>query len=67
VRALEELARARGTSKAEAARQAILEAATRERRRRDLAAEAQRLMADPVYVDEARAVSALMEDLLGPG
>ncbi len=67
VRALEELARSRGIGKAEAARQAILETAQRERARRGLAAEARRLMADPDYVDEAREVSALMEDLRGPG
>jgi hypothetical protein len=66
-RALEELARRRGISKAEAARQAILEAALRERGRRGLAAEVRRLMADPDYVDEARAVSTLMEELRGPG
>jgi hypothetical protein len=66
MRALEELARRRGISKAEAARQAILEAALRERGRRGLAAEARRLMADPDYVDEAREVSALMEELRGP-
>lgn len=67
VRALEELARSRGIGKAEAARQAILETAQRERARRGLAAEARRLMADPDYVDEAREVSALMEELRGPG
>ncbi len=67
VRALEELARSRGIGKAEAARQAILETAQRERARRGLAAEARRLMADPNYVDEAREVSALMEELRGPG
>jgi len=65
-RALEELARRRGISKAEAARQAILEAALRERGRRGLAAEVRRLMADPNYLEEAREVSALMEDLRGP-
>jgi predicted DNA-binding protein len=66
-RALEELARRRGISKAEAARQAILEAALRERGRRGLAAEVRRLIADPDYVGEAREVSALMEELRGPG
>lgn len=65
--ALEELARRRGVTKAEAARQAILETALRERGRRGLAAEARRLMADPDYADEAREVSALMEELRGPG
>lgn len=65
--ALEELARRRGISKAEAARQAIEEAAERERRRHGLAAEARRLMDDPAYVEEAREIVALMEDLSGPG
>lgn len=67
IRALEDLARRRGISKAEAARQAIEEAALRERRRGGLAAEARRLMGDPDYLDEAREVSALMEELRGPG
>lgn len=66
-RALEELARHRGISKAEAARQAIEEAALREKRRQGLAAEVRRLMSDPDYVDEAREVAALMEELRGPG
>jgi Ribbon-helix-helix protein, copG family len=65
VRALEDLARRRGISKAEAARQAIEETALRERRRRGLAAEARRLMSDPDYLNEAREVSALMEELRG--
>lgn len=52
-------------SKAEAARQAILEALSREKNRRGLAAEAQRLMANPQYVNEARDVAALMEELRG--
>jgi hypothetical protein len=67
IRALEDLARFRGIGKAEAARQAILETARRERARRGLAAEARRLMADPDYVDEVREVSELMEELRGPG
>jgi hypothetical protein len=67
VRALEELARIRGVGKAEAARQAILETARRERARRGLAAEARRLMADPDYVEEAREVGELMEELRGSG
>jgi hypothetical protein len=67
MRALEELARIRRIGKAEAARQAILETARRERARRGLAAETRRLMADPNYLDEAREVSALMEELRGPG
>lgn len=66
-RALEELARRRGISKAEAARQAIEEAAAREQRRHGLAAEVRRLMEGPGYVEEARDVAALMEDLRGPG
>jgi predicted transcriptional regulator len=65
--ALEELARRRGVSRAEAARQAIVETAERERRRRGLAAEARRLMADREYVREAREVAGLMEELRGPG
>ena len=64
-RALEELARARGLSKAEAARQAIEEAAERERRRGGLAAEVQRLMEDPEDVAEMREVAKMMEELGG--
>jgi hypothetical protein len=64
---LGELARRRGISKAEAARQAIEEAALRERQRQGLAAEVRRLMSDPDYVSEARDVAALMEELRGPG
>jgi hypothetical protein len=59
------LARLRGVSKAEAARQAIEETAERERRRSGLAAEARRLAADPAYVEEAREVVAELEDLRG--
>jgi hypothetical protein len=66
-RALEDLARIRGIGKAEAARQAILETAQREQARRGLAAETRRLMADPDYIDEAREVGELMEELRGPG
>lgn len=65
IRALEMLARARGVSKAEAARQAIEEAAERERRRSGLAAEVQRLMEDPADVEEAREVAKMMEELRG--
>jgi len=65
-RALEDLARLRGVSKAEAARQAIEEAAERERQRSDLAAEARRLAEDPAYVEEAREIVALLEELRGP-
>lgn len=64
--ALEDLARRRGVSRAEAARQAIVEAAERERRRRGLAAEARRLMENEEYVREAREVASLMEELRGP-
>jgi predicted transcriptional regulator len=64
--ALEELARLRGVSRAEAARQAIAETAERQRRRTGLAAEARRLMEDPAYVSEAREVAGLMEELRGP-
>lgn len=65
LRALEELARLRGISKAEAARQAIEEAAERESRREGLAAEAQRLSEDPADVQEMREVAKMMEDLRG--
>jgi predicted transcriptional regulator len=64
-RALDELARRRRVTRAEAARQAITETAARERRRAGLAAEASALMADPEYVAEAREVAALMEQLRG--
>jgi hypothetical protein len=67
LRALEYLARRRRIGRAEAARQAIGEAAQRERRRAGLAAEARRLMADPDYVREAEEVAELMEDLRGSG
>lgn len=65
--ALDELARRRGVTRAEAARQAITETAARERRRAGLAAEARALMADPAYVAEAREIAALMEELRGQG
>jgi hypothetical protein len=64
--ALDEIARRRGLSRAEAARQAIAETAERERRRMGLAAEARRLMQDQHYVQEAREVADLMETLRGP-
>jgi predicted transcriptional regulator len=64
--ALDEIARRRGLSRAEAARQAIAETAERERRRTGLAAEARRLMQDQRYVQEAREVAELMETLRGP-
>ena len=66
LRALDEIARRRGVSRAEAARQAIAETADRERRRAGLAAEAAALVQDPAYVREAREVAALMEHLRGP-
>jgi predicted transcriptional regulator len=64
--ALDQIARRRGLSRAEAARQAIAETAERERRRGGLATEARRLMADERYVREAREVADLMETLRGP-
>jgi predicted transcriptional regulator len=65
-RALDELARRRGVTSAEAARQAIIETAERERRRAGLAAEVRALMQDRSYVAEAREVAELMEQLRGP-
>ncbi len=67
MRALDELARRRRVTRAEAARQAITEAAARERRRAGLAAEAAALIASPEYLAEAQEVAALMEQLRGPG
>lgn len=67
LRALDEIARRRGVTRAEAARQAIAETAERERRRRNLAAEAATLANNPAYVREAREVAALMEQLRGSG
>lgn len=64
--ALQEIARRRGISRSEAARQAIRETAARDRLRNGLAAEARRLMADPAYVRETRDVAAMMEELRGP-
>jgi predicted transcriptional regulator len=64
--ALDQIARRRGISRAEAARQAIAETAERERRRGGLAEEAGRLMKDKRYVEEAREVAELMETLRGP-
>jgi predicted transcriptional regulator len=65
-RALEALARGRGVSKAEAARQAIEETAEREWRQSDLAAEVERLMEDPAYLEESREIAKMMEELRGP-
>jgi len=67
VRALDELARRRRVTRAEAARQAITETAARERRRAGLAAEAAALIANPDYLAEAQQVAVLMEQLRGPG
>jgi predicted transcriptional regulator len=67
LRSLDEIARRRGITRAEAARQAISELAERERRRAGLASEARALMQDRAYVREAREVAALMEQLRGPG
>jgi predicted transcriptional regulator len=64
---LDEIARRRGVTRAEAARQAITETAERDRRRAGLAAEAVQLSRDPEYVREAREVAALMEQLRGTG
>jgi DNA polymerase III delta prime subunit len=66
LRQLDEIARRRGISRAEAARQAIAETAERERRRAGLAAEARALMQDKDYGQEARNVASLMEQLRGP-
>jgi hypothetical protein len=65
LRALDDLARRRGVTRAEAARRAIAETAEREQRRAGLAAEARRLMQDPAWLDEAGDVAAMMEDLRG--
>ena len=66
LKALDEIARKRGLSRAEAARQAITETAERERRRGGLADEARRLMEDKDYAREALEVADLMETLRGP-
>ena len=63
---MEEIARRRGVSRSEAARQAIAETAERERRRSGLAAEARMLMKDDEYVREAQEVAELMEQMRGP-
>lgn len=59
-RALEDIARKRGISRAEAARAAISETAERERRRPHLAAEVARLEADPA---DRAARAAVMADM----
>jgi predicted transcriptional regulator len=66
IRALDEIARRRRVTRAEAARQAIAETAERERRRAGLAAEAAALARNPDYVREAREIAELMEQLRGP-
>jgi hypothetical protein len=66
ITALDEIARGRGVTRAEAARQAITETARRERRRKGLAAEVRSLMGNEEYVREAREVASLMEELRGP-
>ena len=57
-RALEDIARKRGLTRAEAARQAIAETAERERRRSGLAAEVAQLADDPVDRAERARVMA---------
>jgi predicted transcriptional regulator len=62
-KALEELARLRGISKSEAARQAIEETAERERKRDGLAAEVSRLMGDEAWVRESQEIVEMLEEL----
>ena len=59
-RALEDIARKRGLTRAEAARQAITETADRERRRSGLAAEVAGLAGDP---DDRTARGRVMADM----
>jgi len=59
--ALEDIARKRGLTRAEAARQAIAETAERERRRSGLAAEVARLADDPLDRAERDRVMADMD------
>jgi len=59
--ALEDIARRRGLTRAEAARQAIAETAERERRRSGLAAEVARLADDPLDRAERAQVMADMD------
>lgn len=63
---LDEIARGRGITRAEAARQAFAETAERDRRRSGLAAEAAALLRDPDCTREALEVAALMEQLRAP-
>lgn len=60
-RALGDIARRRGITRAEAARQAIAETAERERRRSGLAAEVARLAADPQDRSARKRVAADMD------
>jgi predicted transcriptional regulator len=66
LRALDEIARRRRVTRAEAARQAIAETAERERRRAGLAAEAAALARNADYVREALEVARMMEELRAP-
>jgi len=59
--ALEDIARKRGITRAEAARQAIAETAERERRRSGLAAEVAHLANDPVDRAERHRLMAEMD------
>ncbi|HEV3321306.1 MAG TPA: CopG family transcriptional regulator [Solirubrobacteraceae bacterium] len=63
--ALDEIARHRGVSRAEAVRQAIAETSRRDRGRIGLLAEAQRLMENSSYLEEVRQVASLIQELLG--
>jgi len=60
-RALEDIARHRGVTRAEAARLAIAETAERERRRSGLVAEVARLAADPIDQAARERVAAEMD------
>lgn len=64
-RALETIARKRGITRAEAARQAIAETAERESRRAGLTAEVARLAEDPVDRAERERVMADMDAVAG--
>lgn len=62
-RSLDDIARKRGLTRAEAARQAIAETAERDRRRSGLAAEVARLVDDPVDRAERIRVMADMDEI----
>lgn len=62
-RALEDIARKRGLTRAEAARQAITETAERERRRSGLAVEVAELAADRADCAERRRVMADLDSV----